>query len=136
MGEAPPHNLGIIYERAVLPILQYGIQMWGHRLSTSRNRRTLRTVHGMAMRNIIGAHSTVSEEAAQTIAGYPALHHLLQIEYSLSSLKSNGTTVYMGIELTADELPRRRLQRQRLIELAKPSAESEWCSSAKGSVIH
>lgn len=43
----------------------------------------LASLHGLAMQTIVGAYRFVPAEAAQTIAGYPALHHTLSMELAL-----------------------------------------------------
>lgn len=65
-----------IYDRAILPILWYEIEVWDspHQSSPKQKNASLRA------RDARLENHSVPTEAAQTIAGYSSLHRLLEEE--------------------------------------------------------
>lgn len=71
----PPLAVRTIYEKAIIPILTYGIVIWGHRIHIARNIQFLRSLYGKASRIITGSYKSVSAEAAGVLAGIPPITH-------------------------------------------------------------
>ncbi|KAF2888605.1 hypothetical protein ILUMI_17569 [Ignelater luminosus] len=133
---SPPASLRTIYNHAIVPILRYGITVWGSRIHTCRNKRVLQSLHGLATRTITGAYNSVSAEAAQTLAGYTALHQLLEKKLALARIRTTGAADFMGTQFTREEFPRPKLRRQRLREESLPHQQEEWKDTTKGATTH
>lgn len=92
-----PHNaLLTIYKCAVLPILSYGLPIWGHRLQHSRVVRKLREIQGLCLRCVLRAYRTVPVEALCILARTPPLHLELAKLHALMHIKSAGRATFLG----------------------------------------
>lgn len=66
-------SLTTIYRCAIIPILSYGIEIWGHKLNLSRFKAKLNSLHGSFCRMLIRGYQSISNDAACIIAGIPPL---------------------------------------------------------------
>ncbi|KAG5870232.1 hypothetical protein JTB14_029106 [Gonioctena quinquepunctata] len=89
--------LKTIYQRAILPILAYGVEVWGHRLSHVSVKAKLLNIQAFCLRPILGIYSSTPCETAWVLTGCPPLH--LHLQYSLAAcrnIKTGGRALLFG----------------------------------------
>ena len=74
----PPEATKFLYERAILPIVQYGAIVWGPVLQYRYAEKDLQKVQRLAGLSITGALRTTSNEALNILAGLIPLHYALK----------------------------------------------------------
>ncbi|KAF2899674.1 hypothetical protein ILUMI_06501 [Ignelater luminosus] len=88
------------------------------------------------MRTIIGAYSSVSAEAAQTIAGLPALHLMLEESLVMAQLKTAEEATFLGQQIRRGQHATRKARRQFLQDLSLRESQNKWKQTTKGPTTH
>lgn len=122
--------LRTIYHRAIIPIMSYGINIWGHRISKARNKRKIRAVQGAACKSIAGTYHSTSAEAASVLAGIPPLHLLLEEERVKARLRRSATADHHGTLIRKED--GKATNKATIQENTLARWQDEWDETEKG----
>lgn len=124
--------LSEIYLRVIIPILSYGIQLWGHRITQVANKRKLRTLQASCLRTIIGAYSSTPCETVCALSKFPPLHIHLKHEQALKDIKQTGRAFFMGYEILAGNYRYWKDLKNDMLDKMVQLWQTEWENSSKG----
>lgn len=126
------NSLRVIYDRAIIPILSYALNIWGHRLSVMSFRIKLRSMQGTVLRCVLGAYATVPTETACVLAQRPPLHLALQGIKTIQELKKRGRANFLGTEIVAAEFTYWVAVKLHVSNLILGTWQQEWSNCTKG----
>ena len=79
----------VIYERAIVPMVLYGAEIWGARSQDSRIVRKLAAIQRSFLLTIHKTYKTTPNTAIQVLSGCPPLHLSVKMRFDYHELKNN-----------------------------------------------
>ncbi|KAG5871237.1 hypothetical protein JTB14_007117 [Gonioctena quinquepunctata] len=126
-------SLETIYQRAILPILAYGVEVWGHRLSHVAIKAEIRNTQAFCLRLILGIYSSTPCETACVLSRCPPLHLHLQYTLACRSIKTGGRAWLFGNEISIVNFRFKIEMDRHLLDLLMRTWQIEWTNFPKGS---
>jgi len=129
-------SLTTIYKCAIIPILAYGIEIWGHRMSIKENVRKILSMHGSFCRALVGAYRSVSVDAACVLACIPPLDLILTKRLIVSQYKKQNIANFKFINenINFATFENQNLLKLHLDNIIMEEWQHRWTFSEKGRV--
>lgn len=102
--EVKTDNLLVIYRQAILPIVEYGLDVWRPRLTDSRVVRVLRSTGRLCAIVATRGYIDIDTEAAGVLAGLPPVDLLLSERYARRNIRRKRAVLHGGLEWTAEQV--------------------------------
>lgn len=96
-----PDMLKAIYERAIIPMMLYGAEIWGSRAHDTRIQRKLNAMQRPFLLAICRAYRTTPNSAIQVLSGCPPLYLLAKKKYEIYLRRSTSDNLDSPIEVTS-----------------------------------
>lgn len=132
----PYQQLLKVYDGAVIPMIGYGLEIWGHRLAHSRIVRKLTEVQGACLKPMLGAYRTTPCDTLVILARRPPLHLILSEKYAVKVLLKTGTAYHAGFDIHLNDYRYMKDCAARLRELTVQRWQLLWDNSDKGRHVH
>lgn len=128
----PTDSYKTIYNLAIIPIIEYGVAVWGNCITQVHNRRKIMSVYGSCTRLIMGSYASVSNEAAGVIAKQPPLDLILLERKARFEIVRNGSALFCDVRLPDDPQQHMTETKRSLRRLTMAKWQERWDCSEKG----
>lgn len=130
-------SMTTIYNCAIVPMVAYGLEIWGDRLSNTGIVRRLRSLQATFCRVQSRCYCTVSNEAASVMAGIPPLDLELASRLATRHWRvGRDEIVCLGQVLVRAEIRSVRALKQIINRRIKEIWQQQWDTSDKGRVTY
>lgn len=130
-------SMTTIYNCAIVPMVAYGLEIWGDRLENMGIRRRLRTLQATFCRVQARCYCTVSNDAAGVMAGIPPLELQLASRMAIRLWRVGRQRIeFLGQILERAEMGSVAALKQTINMRIKEVWQEQWNTSTKGRVTH
>jgi hypothetical protein len=121
-----------IYEGVTIPIVTYGCEIWGHRVSLARFERKLNETQRACLLALCHSFPTVSCDALCVVTGLPPLKYICWEHIAIKKWGKGQEATYFNVDIEADSNVKRTILKKQLRSETIREWGLDWINSTKG----